>query len=375
MVWSEAPTRIAKKYNIRYTVFKEKCRLYKIPLPTSGYWSKLKFGKEDTKEPLPEFTENNDIELCYQDENGNYFETEFQKIKKTKASEIDKEVDTKSKAEESFIEIARRNILKEKPSRGRYPGTVWPPTNTLRIIVTQKNLERSLKIMDSFIKELQSRDHSIKVEGSNTIVTVNDIEMEFELREKFKTVPSNESYSSIEYIPSGKLCLKRNGFYSERKEWVDSSSILLEDKILRIVDYLEDKAEKEKAENAENEAWHRQYENEKRIEENRKKQREKEFDKFLQLVQETYRWNLSQLINSYINSVEAKLRNNEDNEWIEWAKEKSAWINPVSNIEDRILGKFSKEFLQAIFEPKQENKPYYNYGFQNDYFPNKKWYQ
>ncbi len=375
MVWSEAPTRIAKKYNIRYTVFKEKCKQYKILLPTSGYWSKLIFGKEVTKEPLSEFTENNDVELCFKDENGNYFETEIQKVKKAKASEIEKKVDAKSKAEESLIEIARKNIHKEKPSRGRYPGTVWPPTNTLRIIVTPENLERGLKIMDNFIKELQSRDHSIKVEGNTTIVTVNDIEMDFELREKFKTVPSNEGYSSFDYIPSGKLCLKRNGFYSERKEWVDSSNKLLEDKIVMIVDYLEEKAEKEKAENAENEAWHRQYENAIRIEENRKKQREKEFDKFLQLVQETYRWNLSQLINSYINSVEKKFSNNEDIDWIEWAKEKSAWINPVSNTEDRILGKFSKEFLQVIFEPKQENKPYYNYGFQNDYFPNKKWYQ
>ncbi len=38
MVWSEAPTRIAKKYNIRYTVFKEKCKQYKRNNP--NYWGK-----------------------------------------------------------------------------------------------------------------------------------------------------------------------------------------------------------------------------------------------------------------------------------------------------------------------------------------------
>ena len=55
-IWEISVTGVAKKYNADYNDLLKLCKEADIPVPPSGYWVKLKFGKTVEQLPLPEST-------------------------------------------------------------------------------------------------------------------------------------------------------------------------------------------------------------------------------------------------------------------------------------------------------------------------------
>lgn len=55
-IWEISVTGVAKKYNVRYADLLANCKDWDIPIPPSGYWTKLSFGKTVIKTELPEST-------------------------------------------------------------------------------------------------------------------------------------------------------------------------------------------------------------------------------------------------------------------------------------------------------------------------------
>lgn len=53
-LWEISASGIAKKYNIRYTDVLSSCKQFDVPIPPSGYWMKIKYGKAAKQEPLPD---------------------------------------------------------------------------------------------------------------------------------------------------------------------------------------------------------------------------------------------------------------------------------------------------------------------------------
>jgi len=54
-IWEISVTGVAKKYNAPYAELLKLCKEKDIPIPPSGYWTKLSFGKPVTQTPLPEY--------------------------------------------------------------------------------------------------------------------------------------------------------------------------------------------------------------------------------------------------------------------------------------------------------------------------------
>ncbi|AEY67524.1 hypothetical protein [Clostridium sp. BNL1100] len=52
-IWEISASGVAKKYNIPYTELLRLCKETEVPIPPSGYWTKLSFGKLVEKIPLP----------------------------------------------------------------------------------------------------------------------------------------------------------------------------------------------------------------------------------------------------------------------------------------------------------------------------------
>ena len=52
-IWSISASKVAAKYEISYSRFLKICRENSIPIPSSGYWTKIKCGKPVEKTPLP----------------------------------------------------------------------------------------------------------------------------------------------------------------------------------------------------------------------------------------------------------------------------------------------------------------------------------
>lgn len=55
-IWELSVAGVAKKYNVRYAELLINCKEWDIPVPPSGYWTKLSYGKPVSQTPLPEFT-------------------------------------------------------------------------------------------------------------------------------------------------------------------------------------------------------------------------------------------------------------------------------------------------------------------------------
>ncbi len=53
-IWDISVVGVAKKYNIPYTDLLRICQLNDIPIPPSGYWTKLRFGKSVNRPSLPD---------------------------------------------------------------------------------------------------------------------------------------------------------------------------------------------------------------------------------------------------------------------------------------------------------------------------------
>lgn len=63
LVWSKPVTHIAKEYGFSDNGIRKICKKYNIPLPKTGYWSKLKFNKKVIKTKLPKQDDNPQISL------------------------------------------------------------------------------------------------------------------------------------------------------------------------------------------------------------------------------------------------------------------------------------------------------------------------
>ncbi|MEY8762514.1 MULTISPECIES: hypothetical protein [Clostridium] len=52
-IWEISASGVAKKYNVPYAELLRLCKEIELPIPPSGYWTKLSFGKPVSKTPLP----------------------------------------------------------------------------------------------------------------------------------------------------------------------------------------------------------------------------------------------------------------------------------------------------------------------------------
>lgn len=55
LIWKEPVTKVAEKLGFHAPLLRKYCHQLNIPTPSSGYWSKLKFGKPVEIPALPEY--------------------------------------------------------------------------------------------------------------------------------------------------------------------------------------------------------------------------------------------------------------------------------------------------------------------------------
>ena len=53
LVWERPVSRLAEKLGVKPSELRGYCIKSEIPLPEQGHWSRVQFGKEVTKTPLP----------------------------------------------------------------------------------------------------------------------------------------------------------------------------------------------------------------------------------------------------------------------------------------------------------------------------------
>jgi hypothetical protein len=228
-------------------------------------------------------------------------------------------------------------------------GLVNTSPGIIDIAVTPHNIKRALLFMDIFIKAIQNRGHKIIIKDGTRVI-INNIELRIDLREKLKRkIIKGTHWDSTVLEPSNILSLRLDIY--PIKEWTDTDSSKIEDKIPSIIAKLELQAIQEKQQAIEREIWNREYERKRKIEEDFEAKRNFELKEFKGLFQKANRWHQAEILRKYIFEVEKKAKENnslteEVIKWLEWANNKVEWYDPFTEKEDETFEKVNRDTLE-----------------------------
>jgi hypothetical protein len=356
LVWKTPLSHLAKKYNLSDNSLRKVCTRLDIPLPKNGHWQKIQFNKKVVVEKLPaNNTVDDSVTLKFRKDAETIINGEGNEL-----NQLTKELQTTLKdtivfpetltKPDQLIIYAKNDLKTKKPSyQHNIIGLLNTSSGILNITVAPQSVKRALLFMDVFIKALQKRGHKIIVKEGTKIV-IDNIEMGIGLRERLKRkIVKGTYYDSTELYPSNILSLSL--YVYPAKEWTDSNTSKLEDKIPNIIAKLELQAVKEKQDAIEREIRHIEYERERKIEEDLEIKRNFELKEFKGLFQKANRWHQAEILRKYIAEVEnkAKINNSLTEEvinWLKWANEKVEWYDPFTEKEDETFNKVNRETLE-----------------------------
>jgi hypothetical protein len=324
LVWSKPMKKIQEDFGLSYTQLKSICEEYKIPLPESGFWTKVAFQKEVNILPLLDYPGVQTIINLYGTIGMTKSETtSFTQIKKQVEIEMGGKVQVPKLIKNWHPLVARFRekyvVYQNELKKGNWSNAL---RGELNIQVKDSHVSRATRIFDTVIKIIESKGHSIFIDHFGTNIEIQEHTYQLSIRTKNKRVideDSNYSYQSTKLIPLDILIFKIARIYSF--EFADTPNKPLEDKIESIIARLEllsiqDTKMKEDA-RRQNEIYQAQREEREAI----LKAQEQEKAKFEKLVQNAESWNKAVLISRYLDEMERKGNlTQEERAYISWGR-------------------------------------------------------
>src|SRR5690606_14632420 len=350
---------ILKEFPITITAFKNICKKNDIPLPKNGYWSKLKYNKKVAVTPLPK-SDKEYGDILLQEEQGVLSELNIliREIKNDKSLPL--KVPEILTSPDPLIKVARKDIKNGKVSNDRdYKGFYTTSRDVFDIFVHKDTVKRALNFSNTLIKLLKKRGHKIEVKSGErydekgTRFIINGEAYKICVRETRKRIEAKSEYGSYMisgYEHTGILTLRIEELRSH--QWSDSTNKKIEDKLPNILAYLELRAKNEKIERIEREAWHKEYERKRKIEEDLKAKRKEELDAFKSVISHSSRWQKSMDLRNYIQTIESNaIKNDKMTEelkvWLQWIKDKADWYDPLIEKEDELFENVDRDTLSV----------------------------
>lgn len=359
-IWTISAKGVAKKYNLNYAKLLQECKNNNIPVPPSGYWAKLSFGKETKKEDLP-VSKIDTIEI------------ELERIHTKKSRDFVKE-NTGAEINNSnyFLPLNTLEFLSHEERDNL--------EKTLMNIKTKKQTKVNNKIELSVLKEVsdaeKARALAIFEVIKEVIIKLNGDVIEdgrvnlrggyvlLNFKEGKDTVPhkltKQEALELVKYndtmkherwafrpqirkndhIYNGKLSIKvgESSYFRDKKE------VKLEELIVDIIVTIYEHAEESRIETETRREVERIREQEREKKLTYQNLLEEEKNKMKELINLANDYELALKLRSYIKAVEKQGDGNESTlNWIKWAYEKADWIDPVVSKEDDYFGKREHE--------------------------------
>ncbi|MBC5862775.1 hypothetical protein [Flavobacterium turcicum] len=351
-IWSTPMVVLAKEFNLSDNGLRKICKKHNIPTPLMGHWQKIQYGKKTTVIKLPNKNKEEQIKINIDQSKSSSYQQDpkidliSESIKNNKRLVL-KVSDRLSKPD--IIVVNTQNYLKEiKPDAySRIKGTVQTGRGMPSIIVTPKNISRSLRILDNLIKNFLALNYKVvlKEEGL-TIIAYEDDEMKISIREICNSVQVETDFrwKTRELIPNGKLALKAGRFGAY--EFVDSNKSLIEDQIAKILIKIESDflaMHEMRARRKLEEIKRKELE---KIELEKQLEKENELNKFKQFYNDAHRWKNFNVLKEYFDYINTQPEKSlQTEQWLDWASKKLDWYNPLSNAKEEFLDDVDKDTL------------------------------
>lgn len=355
LVWSIPLLTLSKRYIISDVGLRKICIKMEIPLPKAGHWQKLYFNKKISKPELSsDYKGQHEISLKLRT-NESCINQTAQALSKIHEKQIEEEMklmlDVPGKlTNPNKLVITARESLNDK-TRYEYRGLISCRRDELDITVSRSNIPRALRFMNTLIKLLEARGHSVEIQNSDTYVIINQQRIKVQLREKLKREIVKGKYGNDSvYQPTGILAFQITSY--PNKEWKDGSSMIetLLSKIIAKVELMAEEKEKQEVEIRKQLEIRKEQE---RIRINHEKKREKDLEDFKDVLSKAARWHKAINLRNYIKEVEVKAKNenrlgDELKLWLQWAKQKADWYDPFTEMKDELLDNIDRKTLEPI---------------------------
>lgn len=336
LIWAGPMSLIIAKYDITYPQLERICFDLCVPIPENGYWTKIRFGKQVKITSLPSnYSGKDEIELI---------ERDFYKVSPDPSS--DNRGNNECKRDELFRvpdrlinpDILILNTKNYFDAVNRYDWRShesYPSRkDVLNIDVRHQNLPRALRIMNFLIKILRDRNHDVIIKYDKTFAVMSGENIEIRLRKKNKVVDEPRDKFSTRRLESiGKFSFIIGDY---RKKEINDGQDLMETKLAVILEKLEREGEREKEERIASEEWNRKWKEQQRLEQEKRDRKNNELSEFKRIYFDAKRMHQSEIMRHYVsilenNTVSNGTMSDDLKNWIDWAKKKVDWYDPLIN--------------------------------------------
>lgn len=369
-VWTDPIKTVAARYEVSDITLKKHCKKLDIPLPDRGYWVKLKNGQTVVKTKLPNVTKEvskyvREYVIKFREDLENMSDEELLSNKEFNLLTEETVLYIKEQCNKIKVPGQLRNACKEildhaeemeirkkrdKELKSAVKGTTYyhninnkygEKKSVLPINVSQENINRTYRIVDTLIKVLPDFEAKIYVGDYNRI---------------WPNPPEDKAI--IELVRTQfKISINENG----------NNLVINVDKDLKFSDQKDDKLENQLGSvlfkmmvegNKRYAEWlvqrreeERQWKEQLRVWEEEKMQkklqelRENRLEEIKQLLVSADDWEKASRFRKFLDEVEAKGEDLKDDEkqkklvkWLTDQRKKADWLDPLIYIEDDQLG-------------------------------------
>lgn len=219
-------------------------------------------------------------------------------------------------------------------------GAIRTDSGLPNIVVTPKNVARALRLLDVLLKNFRLLGYNFELRYDGLNVCYKKASFLISIREKSNIVyvESEHDWDRRRLIPNGKLAIK---IWHRDFEFIDKEAKPLEKQIEKILATIEREYQSLFQIWEENEIRRKKEEEQRLIQLAIQQRKDDELSKFKEFNRNAHRWNNYLILKNYYEEVIKT--HSEDEEWIEWAKNKLDWYNPFFNEKDDLLTDKDKE--------------------------------
>lgn len=372
-IWSIKMKDLAKIYGVSEMSLRKYCRKLNVPFPQSGYWTKVKNGSNPKKIELPKFNGENKLFIEKYEYVKKPVYTKEDRLKHIEEKEKNKILKFCNKIEVSERLYSPHKLIKEAKFCSDNRDMIRDGrANNMELKVSNELRNRALRLMNSIFKNSEALGFNIISTSKDTKICVGKEEVKIGLKEKLVRTEhiktDNDSYWSpvYDYKYSGELLLYIENYEAPRKNWKDKKDNKLEYMIGNFIITVIDTAEIMRV-NREKKAIEDERLKQQEME-RRKLKRRQEYDlkKIDQLKMCAENYELALKVEKYIDALEKEVINIEDDKkrdkiysYIEWARKKIDWLNPIKQNNDELLGKKYEEDLYDVNFKDNESEYYW----------------
>lgn len=390
-VWAKPVVEVASQYGVSDVAIHKICKSFNVPVPPRGYWSKLRAGEKMKKTPLPKTKGATEIVGARTFEgvkvsnattqplaflSGDKRQPVLLAAQQIKVSPENAQLHKKLIAYRSVVkEWNKKNMRPEGTQKGfsNYSYSNRPPF--LAGVISDETLPRVYRILDALYRQVESLggsvndDLSLQIRNERVKLEVFEAQDEvkhqltrqeakelliYEDAERHHIWASKPNIRKYDYVFNGllRVAVRKQRYFRE------TSKISIESRLGDILMELYEESEVVRLEREAREEAELKRKEEERNREERLERYNEEIERTNALKNAALDYETACRIRAFVKAVETTYSqdslDDETSTWVDWAKKKADWFDPIVAKNDELLGEreHEKSEDQKVLKPR-----------------------